>query len=97
MNKKLYVAPEIIVSNVVTHNMLSTSNTCLYYFTCPYIPETRCNKYNNFVYDIKGFKRTRKFVPAWNKFYVQGTEVCPYKKDCKTYQIYKSITDERTR
>ena len=92
--KKTYVSPEIESFNFATCGILMASGGVekKYRFCCPYIPETPCSLYDEFMRKKFGINR----VLGHEKF-IQKNLSCPYRNSCEEYELYRKITSERQR
>lgn len=96
--KKVYSVPKIQAFNLCRCNVLAGSkNTTRYEYCCPYIPETECELYDEFVCRKIGINKGSLKTTKQGRLFISADVHCPYKKDCEDYQLFCKISNEKQR
>lgn len=93
-NKKTYVSPKIQVFCFNAGGFFAASNNVLEksYFLCPYIPETKCYLYHEYIKQKFGVDK----LPG-HETRMRGDTSCPYKNSCEDYELYCKVMNEKQR
>lgn len=94
--KKTYVVPESRVINLGMCNILASSMGKYAYY-CPYIPETECELYDEFVVRKIGVNKGCLKQTTSGKSFMIADVHCPYKKGCEDYKLFCNIMNDKQR
>ena len=97
--KKTYVAPKTQTVYLHACGILAASNGKKerYTYHCPYIPETKCELYDEFVVRKIGANKGSLKTTTEGRTFMSADVHCPYRNDCEDYDLYCKITNERQR
>ncbi len=91
--KTVYVSPKIqVFSFNACGGILMASNNIERYTFCPYIPETRCQLYHDYIKCKIG-----KGKLSEQEKDIQEEIPCPYRNSCEDYDLFYKITNGKMR